>query len=118
MPGQTTAELFKLPFLVSHYLHHHHTEGHSHVLGFLMEHYGAHDHHEQDAAEHKAHHQLPFGDHHSGGLKEPVQPFLAVAGLKYPRIELPMLSDNPLICLIKQGHSQFSCSIWQPPKIG
>lgn len=118
LPGQTVAELFKLPFLVSHYLHHHHTEEHSHIFGFLMEHYGADDHHEQDEAEHKAHHQLPFGSHHTDGLKEPVQPFLTVAALKYPRIEWPTLPDNPLICLVKEWYSQYYPSIWQPPKIG
>ena len=111
-------ELCKLPFLVSHFLHHHHTEGKSPVLDFMLEHYGTHDHHDQDTAEHNAHHKLPFGSHHTDDLKESIQPFLTVTVPTYPGIKLPAFPVNYPFSLVEQWHSQFSRSIWQPPKIG
>ncbi len=118
LPVQTVVELFKLPFLVSHFLHHHHTEGNSPVFEFMAEHYGSHDHHEQDGAEHKAHHKLPFGSHHTDDLKQSIQPFLSVSGPTYPTIKLPALPLQQMFIRVGQWHSQFSPSIWQPPKIG
>ena len=118
LPAQTVVELCKLPFLVSHFLHHHRTEGKSPVVDFLAEHYGAHGHHDEDTTEHKAHHKLPFGSHHSDGLKESIQPFLTVAGPTHPHIKLPIFPPNQICVLVEQWHSQFSPSIWQPPKIG
>ena len=118
LPAQTVVELFKLPFLVSHFLHHHRTEGKSPVVDFLAEHYGTHDHHDQDTSEHNAHHKLPFGSHHTDDLNETVQPFLTVTWPTYPNIILPSLPASQAFSLVEQWHSQFSPSIWQPPKIG
>lgn len=117
LSGDTVAELFKLPALVGHYLHHCHAEDHTGVFGFLAEHYGSHDHHDQDSSDHQAHHRLPFSGHHSDGMKEPVQPFLTVLDLKYPLINLSALPENPLVCLVKTWNSQFSSTFWQPPKL-
>jgi hypothetical protein len=117
LPGRIVTELFKLPFLVNHFLHHH-AEGQNHVFGFMMEHYGSHDHHDQDTAEHKAHHQLPFGSHHTDDFKQPVQPFLSISGPAYLLIVLPTLPASQPFAVIGKWHSQFLPSIWQPPKIG
>jgi hypothetical protein len=103
--------------LVSHYLHHHKEEGCS-VIDFLQEHYGSNHHHDQDASEHQSHHQLPFGGHHPDSLKGPAQPFATVSGLKLPPIDWQILPTALPTSLVEQWHSQFSPSIWQPPKIG
>jgi hypothetical protein len=87
-------------------------------MDFLTEHYGTHDHHNQDEAEHHAHHKLPFGSHHTDDLKETFQPFLNVTGPIYPNFILLSLPVSHAFSLVEQWHSQFSPSIWQPPKLG
>ncbi|HPJ11335.1 MAG TPA: hypothetical protein PLS51_11935 [Flavobacterium sp.] len=115
LSGGTVAELFKLPALIGHYLHHCQTEKHTFV-DFLKDHYGSHDHHDQNSTEHQAHHKLPFSGHHPDGMKEPAQPFILDAGLKYLPID-PSIPENPLVYMETQWHSQFSPSFWQPPKL-
>ena len=117
LPAQTVLELFKLPFLVIHFLHHHHSKEKSPVLDFLTEHYDAHDHHNQDTAEHKAHHKLPFGSHHTDDFKETIQLFLTVTEASPPTIKRLYLLINQSFNLVEPWYSQFSPSIWQPPKI-
>jgi hypothetical protein len=117
LPAGVLTEALKLPALIGHFLHHNEEEGHVHWLGFLAEHYGSHRHHAADRADHHDHHNLPFGDH-SDTVKDPVQPFLPVSGLKTEPLAPSVSFTQPLLLGANSCASPFAPSIWQPPKLG
>jgi hypothetical protein len=114
MPGWEMHELVKVPYLISHYQDHRHSEKNDAFgfIDFLELHYGdkAQEHRQQ---KHTSDNSLPFQNHNH--QFHSVSIFIPVTNTSYVSIPL----ENRLKLHEIYSHnfsSEFSFSIWQPPK--
>ncbi len=102
-----------IPAYIYHF-HHHNTEhGHIGLADFINEHSTDSDHHDKD---HHDHDNLPFSHHHSSECNQSLTfiPFYLRQTINF---HLPATDDKRIIAQQLFRSSEFSPSIWQPPKM-
>lgn len=106
MPGMDFCELFKLPDLLGHFHEHKQLDEELSFIEFMGFHYG------NDNPEPADEHRLPFKDHHccAGHTHTAVTCHNAL------RLAPEFLKEHPKDLYSFNFISQFSATIWQPPK--
>lgn len=107
-----TAELAKLPLLLSHFQEHRKQNAAISFAAFLTLHYADPKHHEED---HSTHSQLPFGQHHHLNIVIPA--WHAPSLPEFPARPKPVILQH-FTTQLPEELSAHVASVWQPPRIG
>lgn len=113
LTGNLLKDIVHLPFLIAHYLHHNHSEGHIHFGDFISLHYSHNQHHKKG---HNGHNNLPFHHHDSNSLQNNQSPVIAETWITQIA-EYKTDNDKNKMITGQEFHSSSALSaIWKPPK--
>jgi hypothetical protein len=102
-----------IPAYIHHFQHHNTEHGHISLADFIAEHSSDTDHHGKD---HHEHDNLPFSHKHSKDFNQ-LLTFIPLYFRQTVNFHLPTSNDNRIIAQLFVRSSEFSPSIWQPPKM-
>ncbi len=113
LPQRLIIDVFRLPQLAVHFIHHNQDHQESGFIQFIQEHYSNQEHFYNDLEEHET---LPFHHHLKDGAVQ-LSASVLFNSFIFQLIPVVFHSTGKLPIYNIKNTSQYFASIWQPPQL-